>query len=84
MLQQHSHEYYTKAQRFNDNLSLSIVAVLAAVQMLTTFAIVGLEIGHILYSIRFTNLFVGFWASIPFTVLWISMYAVGKCQQFTI
>ncbi|CAF0999019.1 unnamed protein product [Rotaria sordida] len=79
MIQQHSREYYTQGQRFNDEYPLSIVAILAIIQMLTTFTIIGFEIGHILYNIRLTNLFVGFWASIPFTILWISMFATVCC-----
>ena len=68
----------TKEQRFNDRFPLSIVAILAVVQMLATFAIVTLEIGHNLLHMKLTNLFVGFWTAIPFTVLWVSMFAVGK------
>jgi hypothetical protein len=70
--------YYPKEQRFIDKFPLSIVATLAVVQMLLTFAIVALEIGHNILHIKLTNLFVGFWTSIPFTILWISMFAVGK------
>jgi hypothetical protein len=78
MHRQHSPAYYTREQRFNDRFPLGIVAVLAVIQMFTTFAIVALEIGHIIISIRLTNLFVGIWASIPFTLLWLSMFAAGK------
>jgi hypothetical protein len=77
MYQQHSSAYYTKEQRFNDKFPLSIVAILAVIQMLTTFAIFALEIGHNIIHLRLTNLFVGFWASVPFTILWVSMFAVG-------
>ena len=69
---------FTKEQRFNDKFPLSIVATLAVIQMLSTFAIVAFEIGHNILHIKLTNLFVGFWTSIPFTILWISMFAVGK------
>lgn len=78
MHQQHSPAYYTREQRFNDRFPLGIVAILAIIQMLATFAILLLEIGHIIINIRLTNLFVGIWASIPFTILWISMFATGK------
>ncbi|CAF1102175.1 unnamed protein product [Rotaria sp. Silwood1] len=79
MYQQYSRVYYAQEQRFNDRFPLSIVAVLGVIQMLTTFSIIGLEIGHIVNNIRLTNLFVGFWASIPFTILWISMFAAVCC-----
>lgn len=82
MLQRHSSEYYAREQRFNDRFSSPLVAVLATIQMLTTFSIIGLEIGHILKNIRLTNLFVGFWASIPFTILWISMFAAGIVLKY--
>jgi hypothetical protein len=78
MPRQHSHAYYTQEQHFNDRFPLSIVAVLAIFQMLTTLAIIALEIGHIVINIRLTNLFVGLWASVPFTILWLSMFATGK------
>lgn len=68
----------TKEQRFNDKFPLSIVATLAVVQMLLTFTIFALEIAHDILHMKLTNLFVGFWTTIPFTVLWISMFAVGK------
>ncbi|CAF3017975.1 unnamed protein product [Rotaria sp. Silwood2] len=79
MSQRYSREYYAYEQRFNDRFPLSIVALIAIIQMLTTFSIIGLEIGHIVYNIRLTNLFVGFWASVPFTILWISMFAAVCC-----
>jgi hypothetical protein len=78
MHQQHSQAYYTREQRFNDRFPVSIVAILAVIQMLTTFGIIAFEIGHIIINIRLTNLFVGFWASLPFTILWISMFATGR------
>lgn len=78
MNQQHLQTYYTRERLFNDRFPLSIVAVLAVIQMFTTFGIVALEIGHILINIRLTNLYVGIWASVPFTILWISMFAAGK------
>ncbi len=78
MYQQHPTVYYTREQRFNEKFPLSIVATLAVVQMLVTFAIFALEIGHDILHMKLTNLFVGFWTTIPFTILWISMFAVGK------
>jgi hypothetical protein len=78
MYQQHSPVYCTKEQRFNEKFPLSIVATLAVTQMLITFAIFALEIAHDILHMKLTNLFVGFWTTIPFTILWISMFAVGK------
>jgi hypothetical protein len=74
----HSQAYYTREQLFNDRFPLSVVAVLAIIQMLTTFGIIAFEFGHIIISLRLTNLFAGFWTSVPFTILWISMFATGK------
>ena len=42
----HSASYYTREQRFNDKLPLSIVSSLAVIQMLTTLAICAFEIAH--------------------------------------
>lgn len=78
MYDRHPPVYYTKEYRFNDKFPLTIVTILAIIQMLTTFAVFALEVGHNLLHIKLTNLFVGFWVSIPFTILWISMFAVGK------
>lgn len=78
MYQQHSIVHHTKEERFNNKFPLSIVATLAVTQMLITFAIFALEIGHNILHMKLTNLFVGFWVTIPFTILWISMFAVGK------
>lgn len=65
-------------QDFQKKLPLSLVATLGVLQMLITFAIFALEIAHNLLHMKLTNLFVGFWVTVPFTILWISMFAVGK------
>ena len=78
MYQPYSPVYYTKEERFNNKFPLSIVATLAVTQMLITFVIFSLEIAHDILHMKLTNLFVGFWTAIPFTILWISMFAVGK------
>ena len=78
MYQPPSTIYSTKEERFNKKFPLSIVASLAVAQMLITFAIFALEIGHNILHMKLTNLFVGFWTIIPFTILWISMFSVGK------
>lgn len=67
-----------REQVFNDNFPLSIVGVLAIIQFLTTAAIVVLEILRVIINIRLTNLFAGFWTAVPFTILWISMFAAGR------
>ena len=77
MYPQHSTEFYIGQQRFNDKFPTALVALLAILQMLTTFAIIALEVGHNVINFRLTNLFVGFWTAVPFTILWISMFAVG-------
>lgn len=64
--------------KFEKRFPLSIVAILAVVQMISTFAIIATEIGHNLLHVKSTNLFVGFWTSVPFTILWISMFSVGE------
>lgn len=69
---------HKKEQRFYEKFPLSLIATLAVLQMLITFTIFALEIGHNLLHMKFTNLFVGFWVTIPFTILWISMFAVGE------
>lgn len=69
---------HRREQLFNEKFPLSIVGVLAIVQLLTTAAIVTLEILRIIINIRLTNLFAGFWTAIPFTILWISMFATGR------
>ncbi|CAF3379354.1 unnamed protein product [Rotaria socialis] len=79
MYEQHTAGYYAKEQRFKNKFPLSIVATLAVIQMLTTFAIFSLEVGHNVLHMKLTNLFVGFWTAVPFTILWISMFAVVCC-----
>lgn len=81
MFQHHSAQYYAQQQRFNDRFPIAFVALLAILQMFTTFAIFALEVAHNYVNIHLTNLFVGFWTSIPFTVLWISMFAVGEFDE---
>lgn len=79
MHRQYTERYYTREQLFNDRFPLSIVAVLAVIQMLTTFGIIAFEIGHVIINIKITNLFAGIWTSAPFTILWISMFAAVCC-----
>lgn len=69
---------YRREQLFNENFPLSMVGSLAIVQLLTTAAIVVLEIVRVIVNIRVTNLFAGIWTAIPFTILWISMFATGE------
>ena len=78
MSRQHSSAYQVRDQRFNDKFPGSIVAVLAIVQMLTTFAVFAFEVGHDIVNLQLTNLFAGFWTAIPFTITWISMFSVGE------
>ncbi|CAF0943837.1 unnamed protein product [Adineta ricciae] len=70
---------HTGYKRFEQRFPLPVVATLATIQMLTTFAIFSLEVAHNALHIKLTNLFVGFWTTIPFTILWISMYAAVCC-----
>ncbi|CAF0972704.1 unnamed protein product [Adineta ricciae] len=79
MRQPNSQAFLTREQQFNDRFPLSVVAILAIIQMLATFGIIGLEVGHVIIDVRLTNLFAGFWASVPFTILWISMFATVCC-----
>ncbi|CAF1000285.1 unnamed protein product [Adineta steineri] len=79
MHQQYPQSFLTRDQQFNALFPLSVVAILAIIQMLTTFSIIGLEIGHIILSVKLTNLFAGFWLSLSFTILWISMFAAVCC-----
>ncbi len=78
MHRQHTQGYYTREQIFNDKFPIPVIAIVAIIQMLTTFGIIALEIGHIVIDIKLTNLFAGIWTSLPFTILWISMFATGK------
>lgn len=69
---------YRREQLFNEKFPLSTVGILAIVQLLTTTAILALEIVRVIINVRLTNLFAGIWTAIPFTILWISMFATGE------
>jgi len=57
------------------------LAIIAVIQMLITFIIIGFETWSMVLNIKYAFLFIGYAASIFFTITWISTFTVGKYDQ---
>jgi hypothetical protein len=57
------------------------LAIIAVFQLLITFIIIGLETWSMILNIKYSFLFVGYIAAFCFTITWISIFTVGKCDQ---
>jgi hypothetical protein len=69
---------FDKEVRWRSKFSTGIPVLLGLLQMLLTFAIIGLEIASVIISPIFGTLFAGFWGSVIFTLSWISMLGLGN------
>jgi hypothetical protein len=58
-----------------------LVAIIAIIQMLLTFSIVGFETWSMVLNIRYSFLFIGYVTAFFFTITWISTFTVGKYSK---
>jgi hypothetical protein len=64
--------------QWRSKFSILIPIVIGFLQMILTFAIIGLEIASVVISPIEGTLYAGFWLSIIFTLSWIAMFILGK------
>ena len=64
--------------QWRSSFSSGIPIFLGLLQMLLTFAIIGLEIASVVISPVYGTLYAGFWGSVVFTLSWVSMLGLGK------
>lgn len=69
---------FDREVRWRSRFSMGIPILLGLLQMLLTFAIIGLEIASVVISPIFGTLYAGFWLSIIFTLSWVSMLGLGN------
>jgi hypothetical protein len=77
----YSHPKQHQPQRWQRFWPTPFVAIIAIIQMLLTFAIVGLELWSMIINRKYSFFFIGFITSIFFTITWISTFTVGKCSK---
>ena len=65
-------------QRWRQVWPTPIVAIIATVQLILTFLIVGFETWSMVLNIQHSFFFIGYITSFFFTITWISTFTVGK------
>ena len=60
-----------------------IIALIAVIQLLLTFAILGIETTSAIFDLWNSMSFAGFYCPIFFMVTWISMFTVSECHLIT-
>ncbi len=68
---------YDREIQWRSKFSIVIPIIIGFLQMILTFAIVGLEIASVVISAVSGTLYAGFWLSVIFTVSWIAMFTLG-------
>ncbi|UJR35329.1 hypothetical protein I4U23_028090 [Adineta vaga] len=67
--------------QWRSKFSIVIPIIIGFLQMILTFAIVGLEIASVVISPSKGTLYAGFWLSIFFTLSWVSMFILVCCHR---
>lgn len=67
-----------KEQRWRSIWPAGLIALLAVIQMISTFIIVGLEVTSMIFDTYHSMIFAGYYCSLFFTITWISMFTVSK------
>lgn len=63
--------------QWRSKFSIVIPILIGFLQMILTFAIVGLEIASVIISPIQGTLYAGFWLSVIFTLSWVAMFTLG-------
>jgi hypothetical protein len=67
-----------KQQRWRQVWPAGFIAILAVIQLILTFIIIGLEVTSLIFDFYHSMIFAGFYCSLFFMVTWISMFTVSK------
>lgn len=67
-----------RRQQWKQIWPTSVLAIIAVIQMLLTFIIIGSETWNMILNMKYTFLFVGYNAAFFFTITWVSTFTVGK------
>jgi hypothetical protein len=68
---------FDKEIQWRSKFSVLIPIIIGFLQMILTFAIIGLEIASVVISPIQGTLYAGFWLSIIFTLSWVAMFTLG-------
>jgi hypothetical protein len=69
---------FDREVRWRSRFSMGPPILIGFIQMILTFAIIGLEIASVIISPIYGTLYAGFWLSVIFTLSWISMFGLGN------
>ncbi|CAF0722779.1 unnamed protein product [Rotaria sordida] len=72
---------FDKEMQWRSKFSIVIPIIIGFLQMILTFAIIGLEIASVVISPVTGTLYAGFWLSIIFTVSWVAMFTLVCCHR---
>ncbi len=67
-----------KQQRWRKLWPACFIALLATLQLVLTFIIIGLETTSLIFDFYHSMIFAGFYCSLFFMITWISMFTVSK------
>ncbi len=67
-----------KQQRWRKLWPVCFIALLATLQLVLTFIIIGLETTSLIFDLYHSMIFAGFYCSLFFMITWISMFTVSK------
>lgn len=73
-----------RRQQWEQIWPTSILAIIAIIQMLLAFIIIGSETWNMILNAKYTFLFVGYNAAFFFTITWISTFTAGKDDEYLI
>jgi hypothetical protein len=68
---------FDKEIQWRSKFSIVIPIIIGFLQMILTFAIIGLETASVVISPIYGTLYAGFWLSIIFTLSWVAMFMLG-------
>lgn len=63
--------------QWRSRFSIATPMIIGFLQMILTFAIIGLEIASVVISPVHGTLYAGFWLSVIFTISWVAMFVLG-------
>jgi hypothetical protein len=77
----YAHVKQHRSQQWQRCWLTPFVAVIAFIQMLLTFIIIGLEVWSALINRKYSFFFIGFITSVFFTITWISTFIFGNDRK---
>jgi ABC-type uncharacterized transport system permease subunit len=71
-------QFTPKQQQWRKLWPSCIIALLAVIQLVLTFIVIGAETTSMIFDFYHSMIYAGFYCSLFFTITWISMFTVSK------